>query len=80
MDENIRQTQQEKLQFESLRREQDLVLHERQMKMATIIQAWYRGKRYIIIFRHIKMILRDSSPLVSIDNIIRKLSNEQCPY
>ncbi|CAF5099380.1 unnamed protein product, partial [Rotaria sp. Silwood1] len=45
LDESARQTYNEKLQFETICREQELVTHERQNKMATIIQAWYRGKR-----------------------------------
>ena len=45
LDETVRQNQQEKLQLESLCREQEHVFYDRQMKMATLIQAWYRGKR-----------------------------------
>ncbi|CAF1250746.1 unnamed protein product [Adineta ricciae] len=45
LDENTRQAQNEKLQFENLCREQERVTNERHNKMATIIQAWYRGRR-----------------------------------
>ncbi|CAF2408190.1 unnamed protein product [Rotaria sp. Silwood2] len=45
LDESARQTFNEKLQFETLCREQERLTHERHNKMATIIQAWYRGKR-----------------------------------
>ncbi|CAF3598690.1 unnamed protein product [Rotaria sordida] len=45
LDESARQTYNEKLQFETLCREQERLTHDRENKMATIIQAWYRGKR-----------------------------------
>ncbi|CAF2069953.1 unnamed protein product [Rotaria magnacalcarata] len=44
LDESARQTRNEKLQFETLCREQDRLTNDRQIKMATLIQAWYRGK------------------------------------
>ncbi|CAF1252401.1 unnamed protein product [Rotaria magnacalcarata] len=44
LDESARQTRNEKFQFETLCREQDRLTNDRQIKMATLIQAWYRGK------------------------------------
>ncbi|CAF3723555.1 unnamed protein product, partial [Adineta steineri] len=60
LDETARQTQNEKLQFEALCREQERVTNERQNKMAIIIQSWYRGKR--VYHKHHEEIIKRATP------------------
>ncbi|UJR33019.1 hypothetical protein I4U23_020479 [Adineta vaga] len=60
LDENARQAKNEKLQFENLCREQERLTNERQNKVATIIQAWYRGRR--VYHRYHKEIAKRVEP------------------